>query len=133
MAAISNVIRLSQKLRGAEPSMLCICFVWSRFQKKHCRIHHAIASTILEAILQNMATIFNVMRVIFETIRQRNVTVVSTHIIYGQYHSDSALLRSSHLMWAPFGLRLWLFVINNTFYNGRCRICKCVFTFNRHR
>ena len=35
---------------------------------------------------------FNVMRHIF----QRNVTVVSTHIIYGQHNSDSALLRASH-------------------------------------
>ena len=43
-----------------------------------------------------MATIFNVMRHIFQTMRQRNVTVLSTHIIYGQHNSDSALLRASH-------------------------------------
>ena len=43
-----------------------------------------------------MATIFNVMRLIFETMRQRNVIVVSTHIIYGQHNSDSALLRTAH-------------------------------------
>ena len=82
---------------------LCIGFVGRRFQKKYCRIHHAIVSAILEAILQKMAailqkmaTIFNVMRVIFEIMRQRNVTVVSTHKIYGQFNSDSALLRASH-------------------------------------
>ena len=43
-----------------------------------------------------MATIINVMQLIFETMRQRNVTVVSTHIIYGQHNSDSALLRAAH-------------------------------------
>ena len=43
-----------------------------------------------------MAMIFNVMRLIFETMRQRNVTVVSTHIIYGQHNSNSAVLRASH-------------------------------------
>ena len=43
-----------------------------------------------------MATIVNVMRLIFETVRQRNVTVVSTHIIYGLHNSDSALLRAAH-------------------------------------
>ena len=84
MAAISKVIRLSQKLRGTEPSMLTLCigFVGRRFQKKYCRIHHAIVPAILEAILQKMATTFNVMRVIFETMRQRNVTVVSTQKSY---------------------------------------------------
>ena len=93
-----RVIRLSQKLRGAEPSMLTlyIGFVGRRFQKKYCRIHHATVSAILEAILQKMATIFNVMRLIFEIMGERNVTVVSTHIIYGQHNSDSALLLASH-------------------------------------
>ena len=76
---------------------LCIGFVGRRFQKKYCRIHHAIASAILEAILQKMATIFNLMRVIFETMIQRNAIVMSTHIRYGRiYNSDSALLRASH-------------------------------------
>ena len=52
MAAISKVIRPSQKLRGAEPSMsiLSIGFVERRFHKKYCRIHHAIVFVILEAI-----------------------------------------------------------------------------------
>ena len=52
MAAIFEVIPLSQKLRGAEPpiSTLCLGFVGCRFYKKYCRIHHAIVSTILEAI-----------------------------------------------------------------------------------
>ena len=77
-------------------STLCIGFVGRRFQKKYRRIHHAIVSVILEDILQKMATIFNVMRVIFETMRQRNFTVVSTHISYGQYNPDSALLQASH-------------------------------------
>ena len=98
MAAISKVIRLSQKLRGAEPSMLTlyIGFVGPRFQKTvssntscHCIRHFGGHFT-------KMATIFNVMRLIFEIMGQRNVTVVSTHIIYGQHNSDSALLRASH-------------------------------------
>ena len=136
MAGISKVIRLSQKLRDTEPSMLTLCigFVGRRFPKKYCLIHHAIVSAILEAILQKMATIFNVMRVIFETMRQRNVTVVSTHISYGQYNSDSALLRASHNCGHNLpGCWLWLFVLNNNWYNGWCRICKCFFTFNKHR
>ena len=47
-----QLIRLSQKLRGAEPSMLTlyIGFVGRRFQKKNCRIHHANVSAILEVI-----------------------------------------------------------------------------------
>ena len=54
MAAISKVIRLSQKLRSAEPSMLTlyIGFVGRKIQKKYCRIHHANVSAILEVILQ---------------------------------------------------------------------------------
>ena len=77
---------------------LYIGFVGRRFQKKYCRIHHANVSGILEAILHKMATIFNVMRHIFQTMRQRNVTVVSTHIIHGQHNSDSALLRASQII-----------------------------------
>ena len=52
MAVIYRVIRLSQILRGAEPSnsTLCVGFVGRGFQKKYCRIHHAIVSTIFEAI-----------------------------------------------------------------------------------
>ena len=30
--------------------ILCLCFVGHIFHRKYCRIHHAIASTILEAI-----------------------------------------------------------------------------------
>ena len=43
---------ISQKLRGVEPSLLTlyIGFLGSRFQKRYCRIHHAIVSAILEAI-----------------------------------------------------------------------------------
>ena len=56
MAAISKVVRLSQKLRGAEPSVLTlyiyIGFVGRIFQKTYCRIHYANVSAILEAILQ---------------------------------------------------------------------------------
>ena len=136
MAAISKVIRLSQKLRGTEPSTLTLCigFVGRIFLKKYCWIQQTIVSAILQDILQKMATIFNVMRVIFETMRQRNVTVVSTHISYGQYNSDSALLRASHNCGHNLsGCWLWLFVQNNNWYNGWCRICKCFFTFNKHR
>ncbi len=61
--------------------------------------------------LQKMATIFNVMRLIFETMRQRNVTVVSTHIIYGQHNSDSALLRASHNKIKIIVGTIWLAVV----------------------
>ena len=47
MATIYKVIRLSQKLRGAEP------FVGRRFQKKYCQIYHTILSDIVKPILQN--------------------------------------------------------------------------------
>ena len=45
-------VTISQKLRGVEPSIstLCLGFVGRGFQKKYCRIHHAIVSAILEAI-----------------------------------------------------------------------------------
>ena len=50
MATIDKVIKLclSQKLRGAEPSIstICIGFVSRRIQKKYCRIHHAIVPAI---------------------------------------------------------------------------------------
>ena len=66
-------------------------FVGRRFQKK------VLPNTSCQCIrhfgghFTKMATIFNVMRLIFETMRQRNATIVSTHIIYGQHNSDSAL------------------------------------------
>ena len=46
---------LSQKLRGAEPtiSTLYIGFVRRRFQKKYCQMYHTILSEIVTAILQN--------------------------------------------------------------------------------
>ena len=64
MAAIYKAIRLSQKLRVAEPSIstLCLGFVGLRFQKTYCRIHHAIVSTILETILHKTAAISKVVR-----------------------------------------------------------------------
>ena len=54
MAAISKVIRLSQKPIGAEPLMstLCICFVGRRFQKTHWRMHNDIVFVILETIVK---------------------------------------------------------------------------------
>ena len=55
MAAISKVLRLSQKLRGAERSMLTLCigFVGRRFQKKYRQKYHTILSDIVNPILQN--------------------------------------------------------------------------------
>ena len=55
MAAIfknGRNVTISLKLRGEEPSLstLYIGFLGRRFQKKYCRIHHAIVSAILEAI-----------------------------------------------------------------------------------
>ena len=89
---------LSQKLRGAERSMLTLCigFVGRRFPKKYCQIHHAIISAILEAIFQKMAAFFKVIRVIFENMRQIIVTLVYTCIMFREYYSDSILLRASH-------------------------------------
>ena len=79
---------------------LYIGFVGRKIQKKYCRIHHANVSAILEVIfLTKMAIIFNVMRHIFQTMRERNVSVLSTHIIYGRHNSDSALLGASHNCW----------------------------------
>ena len=45
-------VTISQKLRGVETSLstLYIGFLGRRFQKMYCRIHHAMVSTILEAI-----------------------------------------------------------------------------------
>ena len=55
MAAISEVVRLYQKLRGAERSMLTLCigFVGRIFQKKYCQMYQAIISDIVKSILQN--------------------------------------------------------------------------------
>ena len=41
------------KRRRVSIFTLCLCFVGHRLHRKYCRIHHAISSTILEAILQN--------------------------------------------------------------------------------
>ena len=43
---------LETKRRRASIVTLCLGFVGRRFQRMYCRIHHAIASTILEAILK---------------------------------------------------------------------------------
>ena len=44
MSSIFKVIRLSQKLRDAEPSHLTLCLgiVGHRLQKKYCQIHHFV-------------------------------------------------------------------------------------------
>ena len=98
MATISKVIRLSQKLRSAEASMSTVCmgYVGRRYQKQllpnttgHCIRHFGDSLT-------KIAAIFKVLQVILETMRQKIVPLVSTYIIYGQYKSDSSLLRASH-------------------------------------
>ena len=138
MAAISKVIRLSQNLRGAESPVLILCigFVGRRFQKKYCQIHHAIMSAILEAIFQKMAAFFpKVTRVIFENMREIIVNLVSTYIIFREYYSDSILLRASHnggLNLAGCCGNLFSIILDITDVKS-CRICKCVFTFNKHR
>ena len=43
-----------------------------------------------------MATISKVTCLILETLRHRIITLVSTHIIYGQYNSDNVGLRAPH-------------------------------------
>ena len=97
MAAISKVIRLSQKLRGAAPSMLTLYYRFCGAYIPEKVLSNASCQCIRHfgGHFTKMATIFNVMRLIFEIMGQRNVTVVSTHIIYGQHNSDSALLRAS--------------------------------------
>ena len=64
MAAISKALRLSKKLTGAEPSIstLCLGFVWRRFQKKYCRMQHAIVSAMLK-VIQKHGGNFKVIRV----------------------------------------------------------------------
>ena len=49
---------LSQKLRGAERSMLTLCigFVRRRFQKTYCQMYHTILSDIVNAIFKMAAT-----------------------------------------------------------------------------
>ena len=116
--------------------ILCICFVGRRFQKKYCQIHHAIMSAILEAIFQKMAAFFpKVIRVIFDNMREIIVTLVSTYIIFREYYSDSILLRASHnggLNLAGCCGNLFSIILDITDVKS-CRICKCVFTFNKHR
>ena len=50
-----SITSISQKLRGAEHSMLtqCIGFVGRRFQKNYCQMYHTILSDIVKPILQN--------------------------------------------------------------------------------
>ena len=74
---------------------LYIGFVGRRFQKKYYEYIMPMYPPFWRPFYKN-GDHFNVMRLIFETMRQRNVTVVSTHIIYVQHNSDSALLRASH-------------------------------------
>ena len=90
-------LTISQKLRGVALSLSTpyIGFLGRRFQKNYCRIYHAIVSAILEPILK-MAAISQVNWLILETLRHRIVTLVSTHIIYGQYNSDNVWLRAPH-------------------------------------
>ena len=87
-------LTISQKLRGVALSLstLYVGFLGRRFQKNYCRIQHAIVS----AIFLKMATICKVICLILETLRHRIVTLVSTHLIYGQYNSDNAWLRAPH-------------------------------------
>ena len=52
---------ISQKLRGVEPSLSTlynfIGFLGSKFQKRYCRIHHAIVSAIFGGHLSKIADI----------------------------------------------------------------------------
>ena len=61
---------LSQKLRGAEPSIstLYIGFVRRRFQKKYCQMYHTILSDIVNVILQNGGH-FQSIRFYFQNLR----------------------------------------------------------------
>ena len=108
----------SQKLRGAERSMLTLCigFVGRRFQKKYCQIHHHIVSAILEAIFQKNGGLF-----------QSNTSYLWKHETdnrhSGVYHFSGILFRlhiATYItQWrAQFIWLLWQFVINNTWYNG---------------
>ena len=51
MADISKNRPISEtKRRRVSTLTICLCFVGHIFHRRYCRIHHAIASTILEAI-----------------------------------------------------------------------------------
>ena len=138
MAAISKVMRLYQNLRGAEPPTLTLCigFVGRRFQKE------SIAKYIMplyppfwKPFSQKWRPFFKVIRVIFENMRQIIVTLVSTYIIFREYYSDSILLRASHnggLNLAGCCGNLFYMILDITDVKS-CRICKCVFTFNKYR
>ena len=103
----------TKRRRAFNVDSIYIGFVGRIFQipERYCRIHLANVSAFMEGIFTKMATIINVMRLIFETMRPRNVTVMSTHIIYGQHNSYSALLRASHNIIVD---TIWLDVLNNT-------------------
>ena len=90
-------LTISQKLRGVALSLSTpyIGFLGRRCQKNYCRIYHAIVSAILEPIFKN-GRHFQSLCLILETLRHRIVTLVSAHIIYGQYNSDNAWLRAPH-------------------------------------
>ena len=82
--------RLSQKLRGAEPSIstLFIGFVGRRLQRKYCRFNHAIVSAILEAILKNGGH-FQSNTSISETKRRRTFKVDSMYRFCGASISET--------------------------------------------
>ena len=73
---------LSQKLRGAEPSIstLYIGFARRRFQKKYCQMYHTILSDIMKVILQNGGH-FQSITSISETKRRRAFNVDSMYSV----------------------------------------------------
>ena len=75
---------LSQKLRGAERSILTLClgFVRRRFQKTYCQMYHTILSDIVNAIFK-MAATSKVLRSISETKSRRAFNVDSIYRFCG--------------------------------------------------
>ena len=86
---------------------------------------------------KKMVAIFKVglIRLIWENIRHRIITLVSTlYNLWDTYFADSALLRAPHNCGHNFarccGYLFWILL--DITYIKRCRICKCIFTLNKH-
>ena len=76
---------LETKRRRASIVTLCLGFMGRRFQRKYCRMHHAIASTILEAIKKTNVVHFQNNTSITETKRRRAFNFDSMSRVCGAY------------------------------------------------
>ena len=113
---------LSQKLRGAEPSIstLYIGFLRRRFQKNYCQMNHTIQSDIEKPILQNGGH-FQSNTSISEPKRRRASNVDSMYRFCGAYIPENVLPNTSCHYIRHFGgnfPKKWRsFFQSNTSYN----------------